>query len=933
MPAAQTPDAQFTQALELHRRGDLAAAAALYEAILAADPRHFDALHLLGMVAAQRDDPARAVVLIDRALQVDAAPAAAHHHRALALRDLGRLQEALDGFAATLARAPDHADAWLCQAEAEQALGRADAALQSYGRAVDLAPDRGDVLFARGVLLLNLQRHEAALADYDRVLALQPDFAGAINNRGLVLHALQRHQEALADFDRLVALAPAHAPAHHARGLALAALGDHADALAAHDRALTLQPNLHEALLARVRALAALGRNEEALGACGHLLSIAPAHAEGLFEQGNLLRALHHDAEAAAAYERACVLRPDFAEARAAQAMALLDQGDAKQALVQVDRALALKPDLAAARHNRGVILERLGRYDEAAAAYEEALTAAPDDAGSRAAHAHALEQLGRLPEALADLDHALGLAPRDARLHYARGAVLQRMRRHEEAITCYDRALVLEPGHVAALANRASAFTALRLYGAAAPAYAALLRQAPDYPYAPGNHLHSCLRVADWSAWPQAAQVCAQIMAGKAADSPFQLFAVSDSAALQRQCAQQHVAREYPTMPAVWTGRRYAHRRIRVAYVSGDLGVHPVSYLMAELLETHDRARFEVNAISLRPQGDSAFERRMRGAFEHFDDASSLDDAGIAQLLCARETDIAIDLMGYTSMDRTGIYMRRAAPVQAAYLGYAGTLGTRCMDYLIADPVVIPTGHAMHYDEQLVRLPGTFMPRDATVLPAPPPGRAAAGLPEQAFVFCCFNNAYKLNPPLFDLWMRLLAQVPGSVLWLSSHGEEVQARLRREAAQRGIDPARLVFAALAPRSEDHLARIALADLFLDTFPYNAHTTASDALWAGVPLLTRAGEAFASRVAASLLTAAGLPELITADLRQYEALALRLAAAPQRLAQMREHLLRRRRAGELFPTARLRGHLEQAYLRMHERSQRGLAPAAFSVPD
>lgn len=510
---------------------------------------------------------------------------------------------------------------------------------------------------------------------------------------------------------------------------------------------------------------------------------------------------------------------------------------------------------------------------------------------------------------------------------------MLHLLERPEEALAAYEQVLALRPDHAVALANRGGVLRVLRRHAAAADSYARLLAVAPDYPYAPGNRLHVQLQGCIWDGHAAAcAQLQAAVAAGRRADMPFSFLSVTAAAAAQRQCARLHGADAFPAQAPLWRGERYAHPRIRLAYVSGDLSFQPVSYLMAELLEGHDRARFEVIAIALRAPQPTAFDARIRGAFDRYIDVSALSELEQARVIRDQEVDIAVDLMGYTSLPAAGIFAHRPAPLQAAYLGYAGTLDTGYMDYLIADPVAIPPDLAAHYGEQVAHLPASFMPRDTTVLPAPGSTRAAAGLPERAFVFCCFNNAYKLNPPVFDVWMRLLRAVPGSVLWLTDPGDAPRANLLREAAGRGVAAERLVFAGKTAGIEEHLGRIALADLFLDTLPYNAHTTASDALWAGVPLLTCAGEAFASRVAASLLSAAGLPELITTSLADYEALATQLAQQPARLAALRGHLAQQRAAGALFDTARLRRHLESAYLTMHERQQQGLPPAAFSVP-
>jgi predicted O-linked N-acetylglucosamine transferase (SPINDLY family) len=351
----------------------------------------------------------------------------------------------------------------------------------------------------------------------------------------------------------------------------------------------------------------------------------------------------------------------------------------------------------------------------------------------------------------------------------------------------------------------------------------------------------------------------------------------------------------------------------------------------MAELFGLHDRARFEVVGFSFGPAPDEATRQLLAGGFDRFEQVAGLADAAIAARARALGIDIAIDLKGYTEGERAGVFARRAAPIQVSYLGYPGTMGAPYIDYLIADRVIVPDGSAPHYSERVVRLPGSYQVNDRRrTIVAPTPPRTALGLPAEGVVFCCFNRAYKLTPETFASWMRILAAVEGSVLWLLEEQPRGSDNLRREAAARGIDPARLVFAAKAPVGE-HLARQRAADLFLDTLPCNAHTTASDALWAGLPVVTRCGESFAARVAASLLHAVGLPELVTTTAADYEALAIALARDPARRARLREHLARDPTRLTLFDTPAFARGLEAAFERMHARRMAGLPPEAFDV--
>jgi predicted O-linked N-acetylglucosamine transferase (SPINDLY family) len=396
---------------------------------------------------------------------------------------------------------------------------------------------------------------------------------------------------------------------------------------------------------------------------------------------------------------------------------------------------------------------------------------------------------------------------------------------------------------------------------------------------------------------------------------------------------ARVWATQKYPAAPVpLWRGEAYRHDKIRIAYLSADFRTHATALLMAGVFEAHDRSRFEITAISFGADDKSPMRARIEAGFDRFIDVRAVGDADVAKSLREGEIDIAVDLKGYTQEGRPGILAHRPAPIQAQYLGYPGTMAADYYDYLIADPIVIPEEHRPFFSERIAYLPDTYQCNDSKRAIAPrAPRRSEMGLPENGFVFCCFNNNHKILPNMFDTWMRLLRQVDNSVLWLLQDNLAVVRNLSREALARGIAPERLVFARRCMPA-DHLARQRLADLFLDTLPYNAHTTCSDALWAGLPVLTVQGSCFAGRVAASLLSAHGVHELITHSLEDYEALALKLARDPAALTAIREKVARHRDTHALFDTVRFTRNLEAAYLTMWERHQRGEQPLTFSVP-
>ncbi|HWI14079.1 MAG TPA: acetylglucosamine transferase, partial [Burkholderiales bacterium] len=459
------------------------------------------------------------------------------------------------------------------------------------------------------------------------------------------------------------------------------------------------------------------------------------------------------------------------------------------------------------------------------------------------------------------------------------------------------------------------------------------LVALAPGHDYALGSLVNARIKCAIWHDFDRTKDdVVRRVRSGERADTPFSFLAISGAPADQLACARTYAADKLPAQPPLWCGERYGHDRIRVAYLSADFHHHAIAYLTAGLFEAHDHTRFETVAVSFAPCPDDDMTERIKKGFDRFVDARGMSDRDVAALLRELEVDIAVDLNGYTGHGRPAILSHRPCPVQVNYLGYPGTLGASFIDYIVADPMLIPPADHEAYAEKIVLMPDTYQANDARrAIADVTPTRSEAGLPDGGFVFCSFNNSYKVQPRTFDVWMRLLRQVEGSVLWLLTNTLEFEDNLRREAEARGVAASRIVFAPVL-KADQHLARQRLADLFLDTLPYNAHTTASDALWAGLPVVTCKGTTFAGRVAASLLQAVGLPELVTATYEEYEAVALELARNSSRLAQIKAKLARNRTQSALFDTERFTRHLEAAYTTMWQRAERGEPPAHFAVP-
>ncbi len=658
------------------------------------------------------------------------------------------------------------------------------------------------------------------------------------------------------------------------------------------------------------------------------VLAIQPSYVDALHKLAGLALQTRRTERGAELIAQAIKISPAVAQAHANLGYALSTLQRYDEALASYNTAIELKPDFADAHYSRGVILDALKRPEEALASFEAAIALRPDHIVALNNRGVSLTELKRHKEALASLDQALAQEPRYVQAHSNRGIALNDAKRFDEALAAFDAALALAPDFASAHYGRAVTLNEMRRAPEAAESYARASALDPDAPFLLGKLVHMKMAICDWRDFERDTLVLAErTLHGDKVSPPFQLLAVVDQPLLHRKAAEIYARDALPlqaVLPPI--AKRPRRQRIRVAYFSADFHDHATAVLMAELFERHDRARFELSAFSFGPYSDDPMRKRLVRSFDRFLDVRARSDREVAMLAREREIDIAIDLKGYTGDERHPIFAYRAAPIQASYVGYPGTMGVPFMDYLIADPTLIPESHQSLYAEKIAYLPRSYQPNDTRRVVAETVfTREELGLPKSGFVFCCFNNNYKIVPETFDSWMRVLQAVDGSVLWLLEDNETARANLCGEAQARGVDAKRLVF---APRMNlpRHLARQRVADLFLDTLPYNAHTTASDALWVGLPVLTLAGTAFAGRVAASLLNAAGVPELVTTTRAEFEQRAIELATTPRMLSAINMKLAANRRNAPLFDIQRLTKDIEGLYAAMYDRYQADLPP-------
>jgi protein O-GlcNAc transferase len=818
--------ALFDQALDALNNRRFEEAETLFRNIISNDARHFDALHMLGIVCTENGKPSEAEDFFLMALSIDSRFPPLFHNYGLFLAKLKRHQESIDQFNKALTLNDKYAPVYSDRGIGLMELGRLEESLASHNMAAALAPHAPTVFYNRANTLFRQTNHDLARVDYDRAIALHPNYANAYCGRGNV--CLERKS-----YD---------------------------DALAAYDRALVFKPDLATAWLGRGNVFGRLKRHDDAL----------------------------------AAY----------------------------------DKALALQPDLAGAWLGRGNVFGQLKRYDDAFANYDKALALGPELENAWLGRGNAFLELRRHDDALAAYDKALALRPDSENAWLGRGNAFLELKRHGDALVAYDKALALAPDLENAWLGRGNAFLELERYADAIAAYDKALALDSDLAGAQGARFFAKNSVCDWTDYSTERDHLAGLVSAKRANTnPFAFLAISPSPEDQLHCAKSWVGEKCPSSQhPLWRGERYRHDRIRIAYVSADFHQHATSYLMAGMFECHDTSRFEITAISTGPDDASEMRRRLKHSFEHFVDHSERSDDEIASYIKDTEIDILIDLKGFTRDARTNVFARRPAPVQVNYIGYPGTMGTDYIDYIIADRTIIPDQARKFYSEKIVVMPNSYQVNDnKRVVYDIAVDRLEAGLPPMGFVFCCFNNNYKIEPSVFGCWMRILSRRDGSVLWLLEDNTSAAENLRKEAVARGIGAHRLIFAKRVPLPE-HLARHQLADLFLDTLPCNAHTTASDALWSGLPMLTCLGETFAGRVGASLLKAIGLPALITTTLESYERMAIDLASDSEKLAVIRRALAGNRQTTPLFDTGLYTKHIEAAYQAMYERYQAGLSP-------
>ena len=761
---------------------------------------------------------------------------------------------------------------------------------------VKSVPQKNEVapLISQGLALHQQGKFNEAQALYEQVLETQANYFDALQLSGALLVQTKQFTKAVYFLTRALQVNPNHAASYSNLGIALQELKLFKEALESYEEAVRIKPD----------------------------------YADAYYNRGNILQKLEQFEEAIASYDKAISINPNYADAQSNRGIALKALGSLDEALASYDKAIRIKPDFVDAYSNRGIVLQKLKRLDEALASYDKAISINTYSADVHSNRGIVLQELKRLDEALASYDKAISINSNYADAYSNRGIVLQELKRLDEALASYDKAISINSNYADAYSNRGNTLKELGRLDEALASYDKALSLKLDIDWVSGDLLHTKMKICSWSGLVDSLDIVSKkVIVNEKVINPFVLLTLSNDNFLHKKSSDIYIQSKYPLNPSLGPILKHPQSpKIRVGYFSADFHNHATGYLMAELFEIHDKSQFELVGLSFGPIANDEMRQRLEKPFDQFIEVGRKSDVEVARLSRDLNIDIAVDLKGFTKDSRTGIFSYRAAPIQVNYLGYPGTMGADYIDYIIADKTLIPLDVQSSYSEKVVYLPNSYQVNDRKrAISEKQFTRHELGLPEDGFVFCCFNNNFKILPATFTSWMRILKAVEGSVLWLLQDNPWAVENLKKEALKQGVDAQRLVFAERMPLQE-HLARHRQADLFLDTLPYNAHTTTSDALWSGLPVLTLIGQSFASRVAASLLNAIGLPELITNTQEQYETLAVGLAQNPQKLAEIKLKLTNNRLIAPLFDTPLFTKNLEDAYIKMYERYQSDLEP-------
>ena len=878
-------DAKFQQAAQLHHNGNLHDAEPIYKDILEMHGLHTGANTMLGIIYIQTERENEGLKLLKVSLNQDAKQFWAHNALGVGLLNLKQYKLAASSFNRAIDINSSYVDAYFNLGKTQRELGLPIEAITSYSKCIELDKNYANALNNKGTIFLeDLKDYNKSLENFQQFIKLMPNSHLGHNNLGATLYKLEQYDGAINCYDRAIQIKPDDIQAYLNRGIALEKLKRYEEAIKCYDQIIILKPEKEEAYLNRGAALEKLKRYDEAIKSYKNAIRLKYDNDKAYFNLGIIYSKLKRYDESQKFYEKALQLRDDPKEE-------VFLNDNYEEQIIKYKNEINLDPDNAKAHLKIGDIFRKLGRVDDAVQSYDLAIKIRPDF----------------------------------VQAHINRGIIFIKLNCHTEAIINFSYAIEIEPNNVQALVLRSSANKEIGNHVEAIKddERASLLK--PDMPYLLGGLLDSRMKICNWDNFDsQRNELTKKIENEEHVIGPFLAIAYFENPQLHKNVTELYNKKNYPLNKSFPKIKNFpSHKKIRIGYFSGDFRNHPVSILTAELFELHDSDKFEIYAFSYGPK--DFFTERLEKSFDEFIDIEKMPDSDVVLLGRKMEIDIAVDLGGYSGDERVGIFARKVAPIQLSYIGYLGTMGSEYYDYLLADKHIIPKVMRKCFSEKIIYLPSFQVNDNKKIFPDTIFTRENLGLPKTGFVFCCFNNNYKILPTTFDSWMRILGRVESSVLFLYAPNEKVKKNLQKEAVARGINADRLIFGATVSMS-DYLARYRNADLFLDTSPYNAGATASDALRSELPLITLTGSSFASRHAASILNAVGLPELITESKEEYELLAIELATNSKKFSEIKTKLAMNLSDSLLLDTKLFSRNIEGAYQKIYKRYQDGLAP-------
>ena len=822
----------------------------------------------------------------EKAIELNPRYAKAHYNLAGALHELGKLDLSIQSYQNSLDIEPDYAEAHNNLGNVFKEIGQLDNAINSYEKAIAIKPDYIEAYYSLGASFHEAGKLEDTIQCYEKVLELRPNFAGMHNNLGNVFRELGKFDKAVLSYEKAISITPDFVEVYYNLGITFQELRQLDSALVSYKKAIEIKSNYAEAFNNLGTLYKELQEFDNAIQSYQKAIEIKSDYAEAYNNLGILYKEIGQIGEALKSHENAIIVRPDYDEAHNNMGILFMELGQLDRSIESYRRAIKANEDFIEAINNLGLVLMNLGQTEEAIQYYQKAL---------------------KIDQSFALTYNNLGVAYKN--LHV-----------HDAATKCFKKGIALDPNYVDAFCNYGHLLTEMGDLQEALLNYQQAYKINQDTDYLLGTIIHTKMHLCIWGDFANnLIKLQNQINDGQKRIDAFSFVALIDDPELQEKVSTIYFKDRNPRSKLLPQIKNHPkHKKIRIGYFSADFREHPVSYLTAELYEIHDRNQFEVHAFSYGPDTNDEMNLRIKAGVDYFHDVREMSHKEIALLSRSLEIDIAVDLSGATHSSRTEVFAMLAAPIQASYLGWLGTMGADYYDYLIAAEGMIPKRNQKYFTEKIVYLPSYQVNDSKETLPEAIFSRKDIGLPKDSFVFCCFNNTFKITPIVFDSWARILKGVENSVMMIYVSNKLAQKNLIKEIKLRGISPERLVFGEQIQRNE-YLDRYRLADLFLDTFPYNAGTTASDALKMGLPLLTLKGDSFNSREAANIVNAVNLPEMVTSSQEEYESLAIELANNPNKFSKIKTKLKENLSTAPLYDTAKFTKNIESAYMVMYER--------------